>query len=357
MKFDRNLEHRLNCETDLDPIYAECVRMYPPLTRAEEFRLAEIIARGTVSAVIESNNGMSLSRKGSMITISNYPQVYKRKLDCLAKKLQKKGLLEAYEESGNGKREVVLRIGKDSGIVLDKGERRIYLAVKTPDAMEARQELVDHNLRLVINIAKQIKGAETSLSDLIQEGNAGLLNAADRFDYTRGFRFSTYAYTGIRNAMLRAIANDNYTVRIPEDIDKLFRKIEKEAREKQISISEVCQQRKMPKFMIKRLEQVGNIKKSSSLFSLTDEGDILLKILLDEKQIFYKKNYLNRKQVAGILKMIKSKGARHIIYRKYLCGMSLKETGDICGMSIEGVRQSQLSTVRKLRGRLAGSMA
>ena len=81
--------------------------------------------------------------------------------------------------------------------------------------MMAKQELVDSNLRLVVSIAKLYSGNGRSLQDLIQEGNLGLLKAAERFDYRRGFRFSTYATWWVRQSITRAIADKSRTIRIP----------------------------------------------------------------------------------------------------------------------------------------------
>ncbi|MBN1178774.1 MAG: sigma-70 family RNA polymerase sigma factor, partial [Anaerolineae bacterium] len=82
-------------------------------------------------------------------------------------------------------------------------------------AAEAQQELIQANLRLVVNIAKRYIGQGISFLDLIQEGNIGLLRAVDKFDHTRGFKFSTYATWWIRQAVTRAIADQSRTIRIP----------------------------------------------------------------------------------------------------------------------------------------------
>lgn len=98
-------------------------------------------------------------------------------------------------------------LNQDEEIALGK---RIELG----DAM-AKQELVNSNLRLVISIAKRYSGNGRSLQDLIQEGNLGLLKAAERYDYRQGFRFSTYATWWIRQSVTRAIADKSRTIRIP----------------------------------------------------------------------------------------------------------------------------------------------
>ena len=90
---------------------------------------------------------------------------------------------------------------------------------------DARQRLVNANLRLVVAIAKRYQGRGVLLEDLVQEGNLGLIRAVERFDYRRGFRFSTYAAWWIRHRITRAIANQGRTIRLPVHVVDLVNKI------------------------------------------------------------------------------------------------------------------------------------
>lgn len=107
---------------------------------------------------------------------------------------------------------------------LPSEERQYWLCIKEREA-EARVNLVQANMRLVISIAKKYRGQGLDFLDLIQEGNVGLLTAVDKFDHTLGNRFSTYATWWIRQSMTRAIANHGRTIRIPANKTSSIRQL------------------------------------------------------------------------------------------------------------------------------------
>ena len=109
----------------------------------------------------------------------------------------------------------------------------------------AKNELITHNLRLVINIAKNYVGRGLSLLDLIQEGNIGLMKAIDKFDYRKGFKFSTYATWWIRQAITRALIDQTKTIRVPVHMVEFYNRVSSASKELTQQLEENRARRKL----------------------------------------------------------------------------------------------------------------
>ena len=144
-------------------------------------------------------------------------------------KLSQKAMKDTSAPTGVKINDPVRMYLKEIGVVpllTNEEEQELAILVEQGD-LEAKQRLAEANLRLVVSIAKRYVGRGMQFLDLIQEGNMGLMKAVDKFDYTKGFKFSTYATWWIRQAITRAIADQARTIRIPvhmvETINKLVR--------------------------------------------------------------------------------------------------------------------------------------
>lgn len=129
-------------------------------------------------------------------------------------------------EAGNAARAELVRLGED----IDEATERTLNAV-IEDGKAARDHLIKANTRLVVSIAKKYMGRGVHFLDLIQEGNLGLMKAVEKFDYTRGYRFSTYATWWIRQTITRAIADQGRTIRVPVHMSDRIRRLYKTARQ------------------------------------------------------------------------------------------------------------------------------
>ncbi|NIR16758.1 MAG: sigma-70 family RNA polymerase sigma factor, partial [Desulfobacterales bacterium] len=153
----------------------------------------------------------------------------------------------------------------EESLGIPSGEMRdVYqtIVVEEEGLSEAKQELTESNLRLVISIAKRHMGKGLSLPDLIQEGNIGLMRAVDKFEYRRGYKFSTYATWWIRQAITRALADQSRTIRIPVHMVETINRIVRISREllqetgQEATPEEIANRVKLPVNKVKAIQRI-----------------------------------------------------------------------------------------------------
>ena len=228
--------------------------------------------------------------------------------------------------------------------------------------IEARDKLVEANLRLVVGIAKRFKGCGISFLDLIQEGNLGLMTAADKFDGGKGNRFSTYATWWIRQSISRALADQSRTIRMPAYMVEIYNKINRASTELAAELGYQPSSIQIAERIGSTADKVEDILEvAKAVVSLDaplngDEDETSFGDMVPDSDEHSPYNMLLKKEtkeiVKGIIKTLDEREAQIIMYRFGIDieePKTLEQIGEIFGVTKERVRQLESKALRKLR--------
>lgn len=242
-------------------------------------------------------------------------------------------------------------------------ETMIGKAIKEGNKKEAkiaRKKLIQANLRLVVSIAKKYTGQGILFMDLVQEGSLGLIKAAERFDYTKGFKFSTYATWWIKQTIIRAIANNSRTIRIPVHMSDKIRLLKRAIVKLSVDLGREPDDEELADYLKMDIKKIKSTKKAMIKEPVSLDTPVAQDLCLEDyikddigkmPDVKIEKEFLH-KDIIKALDILSEKERFILINRFGLLGRktkTLEELGKILGFSKERIRQIEGEALKKLR--------
>jgi RNA polymerase primary sigma factor len=251
------------------------------------------------------------------------------------------------------------KIKREDGLARTKAGRE--LAVIVADGKAAKDHLLEANLRLVVSLAKRYTGRGMLFLDLIQEGNLGLIRAVEKFDYTKGYKFSTYATWWIRQAITRAMADQARTIRIPVHMVEVINKLARVQRQMLQDLGREPTPEELAKELDMTPEKVVEVQKYgrepiSLATPLGEDGDSEFGDLIEDSEAVVPADAVSftllQEQLHSVLDTLSEREAGVVSMRFGLEDgqpKTLDEIGKVYGVTRERIRQIESKTMSKLR--------
>jgi RNA polymerase primary sigma factor len=308
----------------------------------------------------EESAALNQARKDAELTLSA------DSVRAYLKQIGRSALLNAEQEVDLAKRiEAGLyaaeRLRAEPGVDAEAAQLLRDLTWIVRDGNRARSHLLEANLRLVVSLAKRYTGRGMAFLDLIQEGNLGLIRAVEKFDYTRGYKFSTYATWWIRQAITRAMADQARTIRIPVHMVEIINKLSRIQRDllrdlgREPTLEELGRELDISPEKVQEVRQYAREPISLDQ-TLGDEGDSQLGDFIEDSQALQPVDAVSftllQGQLQSVLATLSDREAGIVRLRFGLTDgrqRTLDEIGQVYGVTRERIRQIESKAMSKLR--------